>query len=469
MKNLTRRRFLQFAGTSLVSATLGTEFHHAWSQIPGERPPSDAAVRVINPRNRVPVSLIIDDSTCLVNLAHFALPQFAEVWPQRAEYQKPWRQFPREIPDSFVRRFMDWCQEQGVKGKYSVVPYPACVGWLDRDLPGWSHQELVESLRLVREQVMPRWDIHPEMVTHTWVINTKTGRPYEERTHRFMENWGWSEGRSVDELTDYLAYALRILKNVDLHCEGITTPGGFGSRARPQLAQATLEACRDVFRTEIPHYFRDLFTDEQSVAPRVEYASGLDGDDPKCVVSIIGCTGDWFGGWDGDTLGSFDKFITPDLNKGRMVEVIDRKEPAIMVGHWPGMYFNGQEKGFEILKEVVKRLHSRFDNLIWMNLAEIARYWAARELTRVQKQGESVVFRAPFAAPLFTIQLTSSANGTPAIRGSDVGIRPLRRVGRLLDLESGTYCEGGNRNGISEPTTLCFDLAKGESELIWMK
>ncbi|HPZ82093.1 MAG TPA: hypothetical protein PL064_01590 [Thermogutta sp.] len=469
MKQLTRRRFVQLAGASLAAGILNSNRALPASlQVPGERPVRDSAIRVLNPRNRVPVSLIIDDSTCLVNLAHFAMPQFAEVWPGRAEYQKPWKEFPREIPDSFVRRFMDWCEEHGVKGKYSVVPYPACVGWLDRDLPGWSHQELVESLRLVRERIMPWWDIHPEMVTHTWVINTKTGRPYEERSARFMENWGWSEGRSVDELTDYLAYALRILKNVDLHCEGITTPGGFGSRARPQLAQATLEACRDVFRTEIPHYFRDLFTDERSVAPRVEYASGLDGDDPKCVVSIIGCTGDWFGGWDGTTEGSADLFITPDLAKGRMVDVIGREEPAIMVCHWPGIYFNGEERGFEILKTVVQRLHARYENLIWMNLAEIARYWAARELTRIEKNDTKVVFSAPFSAPLFTIQLTPLAEGVPAVGRAGEEQQRLRRVGRLLDLTSGTYCEGSGTNGTEWLMTLCFDLPKGTSELVWL-
>ncbi len=469
MKQLTRRRFVQLAGASLAAGILNSNRALPASlQVPGERPVRDSAIRVLNPRNRVPVSLIIDDSTCLVNLAHFAMPQFAEVWPGRAEYQKPWKEFPREIPDSFVRRFMDWCEEHGVKGKYSVVPYPACVGWLDRDLPGWSHQELVESLRLVRERIMPRWDIHPEMVTHTWVINTKTGRPYEERSARFMETWGWSEGRSVDELTDYLAYALRILKNVDLHCEGITTPGGFGSRARPQLAQATLEACRDVFRTEIPHYFRDLFTDERSVAPRVEYASGLDGDDPKCVVSIIGCTGDWFGGWDGTTEGSADLFITPDLAKGRMVDVIGREEPAIMVCHWPGIHFNGEERGFEILKTVVQRLHARYENLIWMNLAEIARYWAARELTRIEKNDTKVVFSAPFSAPLFTIQLTPLAEGVPAVGRAGEEQQRLRRVGRLLDLTSGTYYEGSGTNGTERLMTLCFDLPKGTSELVWL-
>jgi hypothetical protein len=35
---------------------------------------------------------------------------------------------PLEIPDDFVTKFGEWCAERGIKGKYSVVPYPACVG-----------------------------------------------------------------------------------------------------------------------------------------------------------------------------------------------------------------------------------------------------------------------------------------------------------------------------------------------------
>ena len=316
----------------------------------------------------MPVSLIIDDSTCLVNLAHFCIPQFQEVFPD--EYRQPWKTLPREIPDAFVRKFAAWCHERGIKGKYSLIPYPACVGWLDRDLPGWSRQELEASLDLVRTMVMPDWDIHPEIVSHTWVVDTKTGRPHPQRTADYMENWGWSVGKSADQLGDYLSYALRILKNVGVTCTGITTPGGFGIRALPELAQATLQSCRDVFRAEIPHYYRHAFTDARSVAPRVEYASGLDGPDPRCVVSIIGCTGDWFGGWDGLTPGSADQFITADFKGGRLPEVIARGEPAIMACHWPGIYFNGQEVGFKIFQEVVRRLHAAYDNLIWMKLSD---------------------------------------------------------------------------------------------------
>ncbi|NOX55042.1 MAG: hypothetical protein GXP27_11525 [Planctomycetes bacterium] len=457
---MTRRAFLERAAAGWAAASLAGKVSALRAQPPGQRPRQDDCVQVLNPQNRVPLSFIIDDSTVLVNLAYFGIPQFAEVFPKR--YKQDWRKLPREIPDDFVRKFHDWCAEQGVKGKYSIVPCPALVGWVDRLLPGWTRRELEESLKLVRELVVPNWDIHPEMITHTWVIDTRTGRPYEPRTADYMENWGWSVGKSADELAEYMAYALRILKNVGLPCEGITTPGGFGNRSREALAQGTLQACRDVYGTEIPHYFRHLFTDERSVAPRVEYASGLGTDDPRCVVSIIGCTGDWFGGWDGLTPGSVDRFITPDLNGGRLPYVIGKGEPAILVCHWPGIYFNGEEIGFKIFKEVVRRLHSRYDNLIWMKLSEIARYWAARQLTQMTADGRRIVFDAPYHCPAFTVRITGPQAGnattppTLVVAGRTVRFQP---VSSPLRLEPNTCCfEDG-------AVIACFDLPKGRSVL----
>jgi len=422
---------------------------------PGERPTQDPGVRVLNPKNRVPLSLIIDDSTCLVNLAHFCIPQFAEVFPDR--YRQDWRALPREIPDSFVREFGEWCHENGVKGKYSIVPYPACVGWVDREMPGWSKEALDESLNLVRTLMTPDWDIHPEMISHTWVIDTRTGRPYPERTSRFMENWDWTAGRSVDEMADYLSYALRLLHNVGLPCEGITTPGGFGNQALPELAQGTLQACRAVYQAEIPHYFRHLYTDDRSVSPRVEYASGLAGSSPECVVSIIGCTGDWFGGWDGLTPGSVDQFITADLQCGRLPEVIARSEPAILVCHWPGIYFNGEKVGFHIFQEVVRRLRARYDNLIWMKLSEIARYWAARELTGIERRGQAIHLQAPFGTPNFTLETTGPAASVTLVSGG--APQPLRQVQKPLDLAAGTWLQ------LDGKCVACFDLIRGESVL----
>ena len=447
----TRRAVVQVGAMGLVSAGLGI------AQPPGERRRSSApGVAVENPRCRVPVSLIIDDSTCLVNMAHFGIPQFAEVFPD--QYRQPWKTLPREIPDSFVREFAEWCQEHGVRGKYSMVPYPACVGWLDRWLPGWSRKELEDSLELVRSTIAPTWDIHPEMVSHTRVVDLKTGRPYPDATARYMENWDWTAGRSADEIAEYMAYALRILKAVGLRCEGVTTPGGFGNQVLPELARATLESCRDVFGAEIPHYFRHVFEDERSVAPRVEYASGLDSPSPRCVVSIIGCTGDWFGGWDGLTPGSPDRFISADLQRGRLVEVIARGEPAIMVCHWPGLYFNGRLVGFGILKEVVRRLEQRYSNLVWMNLSQISRYWAAKELTRIERRDGVILLHAPYACPSFTLSVASRQGGRPRLVASGEP-KPLAEAANPLGLRPGTWCR--TQSGL----VACFDLPRGDSEL----
>ena len=454
----TRRLFLK--NTTFAAAALGAA-PSLLAQLAGDRPARADGVTVLNPRARVPVGLIIDDSTCLVNLNRFTMPQFDQAFAgANANYHRNWREWPVEIPDAFVRKFGEWCAGAGVKGKYSIVPYPACVGRLDRMLPGWTQRELNDSLDLVRTVIMPNWDIHPEMVTHSRVIDTKTGHPYPDHSLKFMENWDWTTGRSADEIGNYLAYALNILKNAGLPCEGITTPGGFGNKALPQLAQATLQSVRDLFNAEIPHSFRHLYSEgEKSVAPRVENASGLDGPDPRCVVSIIGCAGDWTGGWDNTPPGGVDKFISEDLQTGRMVEVITRGEPALALAHWTGIYWNGQELGFKVWQEVVRRLHARFDNLLWMKLSEISRYSAARELTRIEHTGNRLTFRAPYACPAFTVQFPAPPAAIPSHTQNQQPAAARREVKRPLDLESGTWHRSG------QSVTVCIDLPKGVSVL----
>jgi hypothetical protein len=449
----TRREVIRNASTAL----LGLAASPVLAQVPGERPSRSLEVEILNPRARVPLSIIIDDSTCLVNLNRFAIPQFSAAFSFQ-RYHHDWRSMPHEIPDHFVRRFAEWAEDNGVKGKYSIVPYPACVGRLDGELPGWSSLEVKRSIQLVRDLVSRNWDIHPEMVTHTRVIDIKTGHPYPERSPRFMENWEWTDGKSVDEIAAYMRYALQILHHIELPCEGITTPGGFGVKVLPEIAQATLQACQDVYQTEIPHYFRHLFTDDRSVAPRVEYASGIGGPDPKCVVSIIGCTGDWTGGWDCSSLPQPDRFITPDLTAGRLVDVIARDEPAILVCHWTGVYYNGRELGFKTFQEVVRRLHAKYDNLIWMKNSEIARYWAAKELTAAEITGGRVKLNAPFPCPAFTLRYSSETAKPPVVvHGGNQ--TPLREVAGPLKLEPGTWTRSANQ------TTICFNLQKGISEV----
>ena len=150
-------------------------------------------------------------------------------------------------------------------------------------MPGWSRRELDDSLELVRDFMTPDWDIHPEMVTHTWVIDTKTGRPYPERDRAVHGELGLE--RRQDRPTSWPTTwptPCEILKNVGLPCEGITTPGGFGNRVLPELAQATLQACATCSRRR----FRTTSgtsspTTQQRRPAGANTPRGLDGDDPR--------------------------------------------------------------------------------------------------------------------------------------------------------------------------------------------
>ena len=459
----TRRRFLQTGAAAALAA--GVPLRGGEGE--GDPPAGAAGVTVLPPRGRVPLSFVIDDSTCLANLAHFATPQFAAAWPDRAEYRKPWKNWPREIPDSFVRAFGEWCGEHGVRGKYSVVPNPACVGWLDRTLPGWSAGELADSLALVRDLMLPNWDVHPEMLTHTRVIDLGTGRPKPLTGPADLENW-YPGGADVstDELAAYLAAALRVLKNCGLPCGGVTTPGGFGNGVEDRLAVAVRQAVGEVFPpTEtaggtVHHFFKYVRLGDDPVEPEVRDATGLDTGRPECVVSVPAGTGDWFGGWTGDAPLRADRYCDAEATAGRMVELIERGGPAVMLCHWPGLYNHGAQTGFAAFRRIVEALHGRFgDRVAWLKLSEIARWAAAKRFTTITRAGGDLLLDAPFACPNFTLRVAArGATGPPRLGpAGSAEAAPLREVSRADALTAGTWLR--DVKGV----TLCFDLPAGRT------
>ena len=446
------------AGFSTAGATSGLAAQDSTKK---QSSSTSSKVTVDLPRGRVPLSFIIDDSTCLVNMGKFCMPQFATAMPDRDEYKKPWRDWPAEIPDSFVREFGTWCAEHDVRGKYSIVPYPACVGWMDRELPGWSRKQLQDSLQLVRELMVPRWDIHPEMITHTRVIDLKTGRPHAEISAATMENSFPQTDISVDQLTEYLAYALRILKNCDLPCEGITTPGGFGNKVKQKLPQAVFEAVRDVYGTELPHYFKYVSMGDESVFPKFENVQNASGDKPTLTVNVPAGTGDWFGGWDGVVESQGHLYSNDDATSGRMVELIERREPAVMLCHWPGLYCNGLMAGYKQFQKVVLALEQRFKNETqWMKISDIGRYWTAKEFTKIEVVGNEIRLNAPYACTDFTLQIAGPNRTEKLLLQHGETKTALQEVAsrRALVANSFVRTDAG--------TTACIELPAGRSQFL---
>lgn len=445
--------------SAAAAASLGLRSAFAYVPSPqevphGDRPVQDPAVKVLHPRDRVPLSFIIDDSTCLVNMGAYCMPQFNSAWPQNPHYWKPWRDWPREIPDSFVREFGEFCALEGVRGKYSIVPNPACVGWIDRELPGWSKKDLKASLQLVRDLMVPSWDITPEMVTHTRVLDIKTGQPIEPAGPATMENSWPPVKKSVDEMAAYLEYALQILKSAEIPCEAITTPGGFGNKSKSELSLGARQAIADVFAPEIPHYFKYIADGTESTSPRLEHVEGLGTDNVKLIANVPAGTGDWFGGWDGDIPPQGQKYITDDGSAGRMVELIDRGEPAVMFCHWAGLYSHGKKTGFEACKKVITTVNQKYrGRTIWMKTSEMARYQAAKELTKIEKRGNEITLTAPFACPSFTLRVPAAGN-LPRLshQNAPIAIGEKPADGEL---------KPGVAIASKDAWTVCFDLPKG--------
>ncbi len=127
--------------------------------------------------DRVPLSIIFDDSTVLVNLNYFFLRDrnIAD-----GEHRR-WEDVPVVHPESFTREFAEWCLENGVRGKFSVVPCPAALGRIDEGLPMFSPGQQETWLRMCRELIVPAFDITPEMTTHIFVVDPKTMQPLASR------------------------------------------------------------------------------------------------------------------------------------------------------------------------------------------------------------------------------------------------------------------------------------------------
>src|SRR3954467_15879052 len=103
MPSLPRRTFLHHAGVGVAATALGSHAVSLLAQPPGDRPTHASDVTVINPRGRVPAGLIIDPTTCLVELTRFAMPQFDQASSSANKvYQRNWRESPMEIPHWFV-------------------------------------------------------------------------------------------------------------------------------------------------------------------------------------------------------------------------------------------------------------------------------------------------------------------------------------------------------------------------------
>jgi len=398
--------------------------------------------------DRVPLSLIIDDSTVLLNVNYFFLRDRNLV----DGAGRRWEDVPVVHPESFTRSFAEWCLDHGVRGKFSVVPCPAGVGRIDQGLPLLSQAQCESWLRMCREVIRPAFDITPEMLTHTHVLDLDTFQPMPSRIWEQYE-WETLPVAEEDLVHRYIATACRILANVGLPPVGVTSPGGFGGRTMAFYARVAGEALREVTGNPTPYIFKRV-----NATGRVQsYVWHQDRNGRTAVGEVVACTLDRTGSWTGYDAVDPDYYITEDLRGGRLPEVIDAGDPAIMCSHWQGFYglHAGDQRGFRTLQVVVERLRQRDplgERIRWRKCSEIAAYACAREMATVRVKGAVADLQLPVLVP----ELTLRVRGSGPLRGVRVDGAPLHRVARRAAFESGTYMVEG------EETLLAFNPRRCE-------
>lgn len=397
--------------------------------------------------DRVPLSLIVDDSTLLVNLNYFFMRDRNLVDGQN----RRWEDVPVVHPECFTREWAEWCWENGVRGKFSVVPCPAALGRIDQGLPLFSRAQQESWLRMCRELIMPAFDITPEMVTHTFVVDLETFQPLSTR---IWEQYEWAnlpEGQE-ELVVDYIAAACRILHNVGLGPDGITSPGGFGSHPFEMYAQACGLAVRRVTGNPTPFFFKRISMEE--VETPVWYP---DREEGTAVGEIIAATGDWTGSWTGYGEVNVDRYITADLQGGRLPALIEAGDPAVLCSHWQGFYglHNDDRRGFRALQTIVRRLKERDprgERTRWRKCSEITNYACAREMAELTVAGRTIRLDLPVRVPELTLRVSETE-----VRGVTVDGTPLRCVADRASLASGTFLPEG------EGALIAFDARRRQT------
>jgi hypothetical protein len=177
-----------------------------------------------------------------------------------------------------------------------------------------------------------------------------------------------------------------------------------------------------------------------------------DRESGTAVGEVIATIGDWTGSWTGYGEVSADRYITDDLQGGRVPAVIDAGGTAVFISHWQGFYglHNEDRRGFCAFKEVVRRLRDRDpggERTRWRKCSEITDYACAREMARCSVDGDTIHVDLPVRVSELTVRISGVG-----VRGILVDGRPLTQARTRAAFENNTfYTEGRHTLAAFDP------------------
>jgi hypothetical protein len=314
----------------------------------------------------IPITLIVDDPGPLINVYWW---HAAEAQETESPTLPSGEAVAQSIPVDFLRQFADVISHRGIKGKFSVLPYPRGLGAITDGWPGCDQGELNAWLDVTRERITPLMDITPKILTHAKALDLDSLAllPENERV--------WSRHQTAATLTPYISYALEILNAVDLEATGVTSPWDFGIEVEAEYQLAMRTAMQQVNGRSQIWYFLHQENEKTDFHSRVVYREG-----DAWQVSLCSQVGDtiWNTMNSAETSAAYvglvaDEYLKEDGTSGRLAELFDAGTPIVWCTHWQSLYSNGRATGLRVLDEICRRVSALWgDEIEWMKCSELA-------------------------------------------------------------------------------------------------
>lgn len=306
----------------------------------------------------LPIALLVDDGAP-VNVMFFQDPPYDH---------------SLLMPNQLAADFASLCEEHGVRGKFTVLPMPCCLGGIDGALSHVPARHLAAFLGIVRRRIAPRFDITPELLTHLAAYRVEGGfeHVYEDE---------WVARATVDQMAEYIEVALEILEHVGLPATGVTSPWRAGEGNEREYAEAIGKAQWRVHLRAVTWYFLHVAAAGPVLRPRVAHEDAITG---QRVVSVPAAAEDPFWNTQRPMAGTrrearaaaragVDALLSADGKSGRIVEIDAVGCPATLLTHWQSLYSDGTYAGLWGLELLLRRLRRHYGTTLeWVTCSELA-------------------------------------------------------------------------------------------------
>ena len=185
--------------------------------------------------------MIIDDPAPCINVYWWHVEERQKTGKPTAKSGEP---IVRDVPVAFAAELAEVLRRRGIKGKFTVLPYPAGLGSIAQGLQGYPQADVERWLTIVRREIAPQIEITPEILTHAKTLDLATHKLLSENERE------WSAHQTAETMTPYIAEAFQILKSVGLPATGVTSPWDFGSKVEPEYQRAISRPRRKRIRSQ---------------------------------------------------------------------------------------------------------------------------------------------------------------------------------------------------------------------------